>query len=196
MTAAALRQAHEAQRRKDEFLAMLGHELRNPLAPIVTALHLMKAREDGSRHRERDIIERQVMHMIRLVDDLLDVSRIVKGQLQLAKRDVDIREVVTHAVEMTMPLFEQHGHHLSVDLPPVAAIVDGDSSRLAQVVANLLVNAARYTPPGGRVDVMVTLFPAEIELAVRDNGRGIDAEDRERIFELFVRSDRDTPSRS
>ena len=146
----ARREAEAANRAKDEFLAMLGHELRNPLAPIVTALQLMRLRDVPGAERERTIIERQVKHVVSLVDDLLDVSRITRGQVQLKRERVDLADVVAKALEMTAPAIEERRHVLSVDVPR-GLIVNGDAARLAQVIANLLTNAAKYTDPGGTI---------------------------------------------
>ncbi|WP_224244170.1 hybrid sensor histidine kinase/response regulator [Hyalangium gracile] len=182
--------ACEADRRKDEFLAMLGHELRNPLSPILTALQLMRQKAPHSVERERTIIERQIDHMVRLVDDLLDVSRITRGKIQLKRGRVDVLDIVTRAVEMTAPLFEQRSHHLELDLPQAPQIVDGDSARLAQVVANLLNNAAKYTEPGGRVRVCVAPEGEQSVVRVRDTGTGISPEVLPRVFEMFVQDGR------
>ncbi|PYQ54195.1 MAG: hypothetical protein DMF53_29895, partial [Acidobacteria bacterium] len=138
-------EAEVANRSKDEFLAMLGHELRNPLAPIVTALQLMQLRGDETLQRERTIIERQVRHLTRLVDDLLDVSRITRGKIDLKREPIEISEIVAKAIEMASPLIEQRQHNLAVDLPRRGLTVEADAIRMAQVVANLLNNAAKYT---------------------------------------------------
>jgi signal transduction histidine kinase len=140
-----------ASQAKDEFLAMLGHELRNPLSPIVTALQLMKMRGDLQSAKEQAIIQRQVDHLIRLVDDLLDVSRITRGKVELRTEAVEIAQVLAKSVEMASMLFEQRRHRLSIDVPPTGMLWRGDPTRLAQVVSNLLTNAARYTDPGGHV---------------------------------------------
>src|SRR5205807_2524619 len=147
----ALAQAGAADRRKDEFLAMLGHELRNPLAPILTALHLLNERGDRRSARERQVIERQVRHMVRLVDDLLDISRITRGKIELQKTRVELREIVDKAIEMASPLFEQRSHRLEVSVPREGLLLEVDQVRLAQVISNLLTNAAKYTPPRGHV---------------------------------------------
>ncbi|WP_224366727.1 hybrid sensor histidine kinase/response regulator [Hyalangium versicolor] len=182
--------AREADRRKDEFLAMLGHELRNPLSPILTALQLMRQKEPEAMPRERTIIERQVDHMVRLVDDLLDVSRITRGKIQLKRGLVDTLGIVTKAVEMTAPLLEQHAHHLELDLPEAPLFVEGDEARLAQVVANLLNNAAKYTEPGGWIHVSVMNEGEQAVLRVRDSGTGISPEMLPRVFEMFVQDGR------
>ena len=145
--------AETANRAKDEFLAMLGHELRNPLSPIITALRLMKLRAGDSMERERMIIERQATHLTRLVEDLLDVSRITSGKIELDKAQIEMADVITNAVEMCGPLFEQKRHTLAVDVPQTGLPVLGDATRLGQIVSNLLTNAAKYTPPGGTVTV-------------------------------------------
>lgn len=182
----ALEAAREAERRKDEFLAILGHELRNPLSPIVTALSLMDM--DGSEQfaRERAIIGRQVRHMLRLVDDLLDVSRITRGKLELARETVDARDVVRNALEMASPLLEQRCHRVTVELPRDPLFVDGDAVRLGQVVSNLLTNAAKYTDPGGNVCVSAARRENVIEIVVRDDGMGIEPELLPHLFDLFV----------
>jgi PAS domain S-box-containing protein len=145
----ARREVELANRSKDEFLAMLGHELRNPLAPIVTALQLMRLRGDETLSKERTIIERQVHHLIRLVDDLLDVSRITRGKIELKRERAELSEIVAKAIEMASPLIEQRRHNLSVDVPRHGLTVEVDVVRLSQVVANLLNNAAKYTEPRG-----------------------------------------------
>ena len=182
----ALDAAHEAELRKDEFLAMLGHELRNPLSPIVTALALMEMDEGGHFARERAIIGRQVRHMLRLVDDLLDVSRITRGKLQLNRQTLDARDVVRRSVEMVSPLIEQRGHRVDVDLSGDPLWVDGDADRLGQVVSNLLTNAAKYTEPGGRVQVRAAQRGSTVTIAVTDDGVGIEPELLPQLFELFV----------
>src|SRR5262249_20140503 len=140
-----------ASRAKDEFLAMLGHELRNPLAPIVTSLEIMKLRGDPAT-KERSTLERQVKHLVRLVDDLLDISRVTRGLIELHRERLALRDVINKAVEIASPLLEQKHHQLTVDLS-AELFVDGDAVRLAQVFANLLTNAARYTPSGGQIAV-------------------------------------------
>ncbi|ACG74265.1 integral membrane sensor hybrid histidine kinase [Anaeromyxobacter sp. K] len=183
---AARAEAEAASRTKDEFLAMLGHELRNPLSPIVTALELQELGGSGGT-REHAVIRRQVDHLVRLVDDLLDVSRITRGKVELQPERIEVRSFVARAVEMATPLVEERSHRLTVDVPEGLAVV-GDPHRLAQVVANLLTNAARYTPPRGHIEVRAALRGAEVELAVRDDGRGLAPELRSRIFEPFVQA--------
>jgi signal transduction histidine kinase/CheY-like chemotaxis protein len=178
----------DANRAKDEFLAMLGHELRNPLAPIVTAIELMNEKTSTSL-RERTVIERQVRHVIRLVDDLLDISRITRGLLTLDKRAVDLADVVAAAVEASSHLVQQREHRLVVETP-WGLIVNGDESRLVQVMSNLLTNAARYTPNGGELRVTLAKDGHEAVVRVRDSGVGIDAELLPKVFELFVQGAR------
>jgi signal transduction histidine kinase/ActR/RegA family two-component response regulator len=189
---AARAEAEAASRTKDEFLAMLGHELRNPLSPIVTALHLLEQR-DLADTREHAIIRRQVTHLVRLVDDLLDVSRITRGKVTLHLEIVEVATVVAKAVEMASDLLEQRRHRLAVDVPP-DLLVAGDPVRLAQVVANLLTNAARYTPPGGNVEVHATREGDRVRLSVKDDGRGLDPELLPTVFDAFVQAPR-TPDR-
>ena len=148
--------AESANRAKDEFLAILGHELRNPLSPILTALQLMKLRGEPGSERERTVIERQVSHLTRLVDDLLDVSRIARGRVELKTEIVEVAEVVAKAIEMASPLLEQRQHTLKMDVPRRGLRVNGDTTRLGQVISNVLTNAAKYTPPNGVVTVRAT----------------------------------------
>ncbi len=183
-------EAREADRRKDEFLAMLGHELRNPLSPMVTALHLMRMKEGGDFDRERTIIGRQVEHLIRLVDDLLDVSRITRGKIQLKRGRIELMAVLVKAVEMSSPLLEQRSHHLELPAAGEPLFVDGDPARLAQVLANLLNNAAKYTDPGGRIVVTAAGEGEQAVVRVRDNGAGIAPEMLPRIFDMFVQENR------
>ncbi len=182
-----LREAAEsASRAKDELLAILGHELRNPLAPIVTALQLIKLRGAEGAERARGVIERQVSHLVRLVDDLLDVSRIVRGKTELKHELVELADVVGNALELASPLFEQRRHTVTVDVPRRGLRVLGDEMRLGQVVSNLLTNAAKYTPAGGRVTVRAEREGGEVVLRVRDTGTGIPPEILPYVFDLFV----------
>jgi signal transduction histidine kinase len=184
--ARARRDAEVANRAKDEFLAMLGHELRNPLAPITTALQLLRLRGIEAGEKERLIIERQVRHLVTLVDDLLDVSRITRGKLELTRSRIELAEVVAKAIETASPLFEQHHHLLQVEVPARGLALSADEPRLAQAVANLLTNAAKYTEPGGRITVTAAAEAGDVVLQVRDNGIGIEPEMLPRIFDLFV----------
>jgi PAS domain S-box-containing protein len=183
---AARRAAEEANRAKDEFLAMLGHELRNPLAPILAALQLMQLRGDSGTSKEQQVIERQVQHMMRLVDDLLDVARITRGTLVLRQQRHDLRGVIAKAIELASPLLEQRKHHLEIDLPEQSIPVEGDDARLTQVFANVLVNAARYTEDGGHIAIRGRTSDAEVCVSIQDDGRGIPGELLPRVFDLFV----------
>jgi signal transduction histidine kinase/ActR/RegA family two-component response regulator len=176
--------AESAETAKDEFLAMLGHELRNPLAPIVTALELMKVR-GGAPARELGVIERQTKHLTRLVDDLLDVSRIARGLIALEKRPVETADVVHRAVEMTEPMFVTRHQHLSVEVP-TGLVLDADPERMAQVLSNLLTNASKYTPAEGSIELTAWRENESIVILVRDTGIGISAEMLPRVFDMFV----------
>ena len=179
--------AEAANRAKDEFLAMLGHELRNPLSPILTAVQLMRLRAGDVLAKERTIIERQVSHMVRLVDDLLDVSRIVRGKVELRRTPLELAQVVATAIETASPLLEERAHKLVTSVPSTGLLVEGDAARLAQVIANLLTNAAKYTPNGGVIEVTASAGEHErVALVVRDNGVGIEPALLPRIFENFV----------
>jgi len=188
----ARERAEAANQAKDEFLAMLGHELRNPLSPILTAVQLLKLRGDRGSSREQTIIERQAQHLIRLVDDLLDVSRITQGKVKLEKVPTDVAAVIATAVEMASPLFEQKQHRLHLDVAPHELYVDGDATRLGQVVANLLTNAARYTQEGGDIHVSARASGDDVIVRVRDNGMGIPADVLPGIFDMFVQGPRRT----
>jgi PAS domain S-box-containing protein len=177
--------AEQSSRAKDEFLAMLGHELRNPLAPILTAIQLLKLRGEEAV-KEHEVIERQVNHMMTLVDDLLDVARATRGKLELRRKKLDLRVVLAKAIEIAGPLLEQRNHHFQLDVPAQALGVDGDEARLTQVFANLLNNAAKYTEPGGHISVKVSLSDGQVVVAVTDDGLGIDKDLLPRIFQLFV----------
>src|SRR5689334_1628082 len=195
-TEALAKQLLETDRNKDEFLAILGHELRNPLAPILTALHIMRLRSsDPSTEAERAVIERQVSHLSRLVDDLLDVSRATMGKIDLRRERLDLATAVARAVEMARPAIDAKGHHLEVDVPVGALFVEGDLVRLAQVIGNLLQNAARYTDPGGHIHVDGRREKGEMILRVRDDGRGIPKDRLASMFELFVQGDPEGTSR-
>ena len=178
----------EADRRKNEFLALLAHELRNPLAPIRYAL--AAARIPGcSAEQQRlaaEVVDRQVAHMSRLLDDLLDISRITHGTLELKKEPTELQSVITMAVETARPVIDSKQHHLSVRLPGKPVQLDADAVRLAQVFANLLINAAKYTDPGGRIELEACEQPDAISVTVRDNGIGISAEMMPRLFTLFA----------
>jgi len=186
--------AESASRAKDEFLAMLGHELRNPLSPIVTALHIVRQRNPDGIERELTVLDRQVAHLSRLVDDLLDVSRIAQGKVDVKRDPLALDAVIGRAVEMVSPLFEQRRHDLSVAVDPDLRVA-GDLVRLSQVFANLLTNAAKYTPLGGHVSLRATREDGDVVIRVRDDGIGIAPEMLPRVFELFVQ-ERQTLERS
>jgi signal transduction histidine kinase/ActR/RegA family two-component response regulator len=177
-------QAEHANRAKDEFLAMLGHELRNPLAPILTALELMELRDPAAFQRERTVISRQVRHVVRLVDDLLDVSRITRGSVELHREELDLADIVGKAIEIASPLLEERGHQLVTRIPR-GVIVSGDPIRLAQVAANLLTNAAKYTERGGTITVTVARESARAVIRVRDTGIGIAPDVLPYVFDTF-----------
>ena len=177
----------EVARSKDDFLAMLGHELRNPLAPIVTAVELLK--DNPSASRERDVIERHTQHLARVVDDLLDISRVTRGHVELRNEYVSLGSVLQRAVEMALPMLSRGRHELHVD-DAQDTTLRGDPIRLAQVFGNLLTNAAKFTPPGGRVDVTIERTGERVRVVVRDTGCGIAKDQLQRIFEPFVQADR------
>ncbi|MDP9122541.1 MAG: ATP-binding protein [Acidobacteriota bacterium] len=180
-----------ADRRKDQFLAMMAHELRNPLAPIRNAVELMRQVDppDTSWSASRDMVERQVKHLARLVDDLLDVSRITRGNIRLRKEEVDLAVGVLRAVDAARPLIAARGHELVLDLPSRPLLVEVDPTRLEQVVANLLDNAAKYTMPGGRIWLTLEAAGGEAVLSIRDTGVGVPPDVLDRVFEPFVQSD-------
>ena len=182
----------ESDRRKDEFLAMLGHELRNPLAPILNAVQLLGLQRDesGLQKRARAIIERQLGQLVHLVDDLLEVSRISTGRVHLQREQLDMRAIVECGVETVRPLIEQRRHALDVRLPPSPIWIDGDSTRLEQVVVNLLNNAAKYTDEGGHIWLSLQQEGNEAVLQVRDSGVGIAPELLPRVFDLFTQAER------
>ncbi|WNG29129.1 response regulator [Cystobacter fuscus] len=181
----------EADRRKDEFLAMLAHELRNPLAPVRHALEVfqLRAPQDEILQRAFASADRQVSHMTRLVDDLLDVSRITRGKVEIRPRLVTFKEIVDGAIQACDPFIQQRHHSLSVSLPEEPLILNVDPTRMTQVVANLLHNAAKYTPSGGRIELAARRNQGELVLSVRDNGVGLRPEMLQRVFELFVQVD-------
>jgi signal transduction histidine kinase/ActR/RegA family two-component response regulator len=182
----------EGAHRKDEFMAMLGHELRNPLAPILTAVELL------GRHpavaRERDVIDRQTRHLVRLVDDLLDISRVTSGHIELRSEPVSLDSVLQRAQEVANPVISRHRHTLRVGSTHDIWL-QGDHVRLAQVFGNLLTNAAKFTPPGGSIEVGVTPTGDRVRVSVRDDGRGIARDKLAKIFEPFVQADREHDAR-
>jgi len=179
--------AEQASHAKDQFLAMLGHELRNPLAPIRTALELMEMRDGDAFKKERRVITRQLDQLMSLVDDLLDVSRIARGKVELHREPLTLHEIVTKGVELASPLIESRQHQLRVDSDP-DLLVDGDPARLAQVVSNLVVNAAKYTEPGGVIEVTGRRVGHEAQITVHDNGIGIAADMLPHLFDMFVQA--------
>jgi two-component system CheB/CheR fusion protein len=181
----------EADRRKDEFLAMLAHELRNPLAPIRHALAVQaRSADDGDVSREmRETMERQVSHLVRLVDDLLDVSRLTTGHITLRREPVDVRDIIGDALETCRELINARQHRVTMRLPDEALAIDGDRTRLIQVVTNILNNAAKFTDPGGSIDIEAGVRDGAVEIVVRDTGCGIAAARLPRIFDLFFQTD-------
>ncbi len=182
----------QADRQKNEFLAMLAHELRNPLAPMRNALYLLNSpkSDDLMRERARQIMDRQMQHLVRLVDDLLDVSRIVRGMVELRRHVIDLREAVVRAAETAQPVIDAQGHELVTSLPDAPLWVDGDIVRLGQVLANLLTNAAKYTDQAGRIWLGAAREGGEAVVHVRDSGIGIPAGMLPHVFDLFVQGDR------
>ena len=185
-------QLREADRRKDEFLAILAHELRNPLAPIRTGLELMKMAPDDARtiERVRSTMERQTTQLITIVDDLLDVSRITRGKLELRKIRVELNDVIESAVEASRPLIDEARHELVVTKLDTPLFLDADPHRLAQVLSNLLNNSAKYTPPGGRIHLFAEAADGVVTISVTDNGVGIPADMLDSIFEMFAQVER------
>jgi PAS domain S-box-containing protein len=187
-----IEELREADRRKDEFLAMLGHELRNPLAPVQNALLIIRdlPASDPVLVTTADMISRQVAHMVRLVDDLLDVSRLTSGKIELRKETEDLVTLVNRAIEMTRPFLEQRQHTLHLVLPAHPVIVEGDGVRLTQVVTNLLNNAAKFTAEGGTIWLSVEKNETSAQVRVRDNGSGINSRMLPRVFDVFVQGER------
>jgi len=179
----------EADRRKDEFLAILAHELRNPLAPIRNAVEIMSRLQIDNPQLKwsRDVIDRQAAHLTRLVDDLLDISRITRGIIRLATEPVQISAVVARAIEALQPVIAEHNHAFTVECPEDAIVVKGDATRLVQILGNLLNNAARYTNPGGKIALRVNNIGTHVEMSVLDNGIGIPQESVSKLFHLFSR---------
>ncbi|HEX2677835.1 MAG TPA: ATP-binding protein, partial [Polyangiales bacterium] len=180
-------------RAKDEFLAVLGHELRNPLAPILTAVQVMGRRSPQLFTEERGMIERQVRHMVRLVEDLLDVSRIARGKVSLQCAAIEIERVIGDAITTVAPLIEERSHRLRTRAER-GLFVLGDTQRLTQVLVNLLSNAAKYTPDGGEIEIDARRRDGHVEVSVRDSGAGIAAELLPQLFELFFQAPRDGDS--
>jgi two-component system CheB/CheR fusion protein len=187
----------DQSRRKDEFLAMLAHELRNPLAPIRNAASLLTvgAPNEARLQRARGVIERQVTHLTRLIDDLLDISRITRGKIRLEAEPIDLGVAISRSVETVRPILEAHRHQFSVELPSEPLLVQADLTRLSQALGNLLNNAAKFTPDGGAITLTARRTGSMLEVSVRDNGIGIAPDMLPRIFDLFTQVDA-TPGRS
>jgi len=181
----------EADRRKDEFLATLAHELRNPLAPIRNGLEILKRTPQlpASALKVRDMMDRQLAHMVRLVDDLLDVSRITRDEMEMRLAPVTVQEIIDNAIEASRPSIDAGRHELAVQLPAHPVRIEGDLTRLAQVIGNLLNNAAKYTPPGGRIEIAARIEPGWVAIDVRDNGAGIETDALPQVFDLFSQAD-------
>jgi signal transduction histidine kinase/ActR/RegA family two-component response regulator len=192
-----LQELATADRQKDEFLATLAHELRNPLAPIRNAVQVLKlpAADGKMRQRAHEMIDRQLQHMVRLVDDLLDVSRIIIGRIELRKEHFDLAAAMTRAVETAEPLIEAQGHRLVVQVPPEPLVVHADLVRLSQIISNLLTNAAKYTPKADQIWLSAEREGTDAVVRVKDKGVGIAAHMLDRVFDLFVQSDV-SPTRS
>ena len=181
-----------ADRRKEEFLAVLSHELRNPLAPIQSAVDLLEqaGTTGAGSGMELAMIKRQVRNLKRLVDDLLDVSRISRGKIDLRKEDVDLAMVVSQSVETARPLLDEYQHELHVLVPEEPIVLQADPTRLEQILTNLLINAAKYTPRGGRIELVVERLRREVAIHVRDTGIGIEPDLLPRVFNLFLQGER------
>lgn len=180
----------EADRRKDEFLATLAHELRNPLAPLRNGLDILRRSPDSESASDiREMMDRQLVHLVRLIDDLLDVSRVSQGKIELRREKIKVEDVVNSALEASRPLIDSHNHALSVDIAAGALWLDADQVRLSQTVSNLLNNAAKYTPTGGRIDLSVKQAGNEVLIEVSDNGVGIPKNMQSKVFQLFTQID-------
>ena len=182
----------EQDRRKDDFIALLAHELRNPLAPIRNGLQVLRlaGSDMDAVGQARAMMDRQLTHMVRLIDDLLDVSRISRNKMELRNERVLLGDVVSSAVETARPLIDAAGHELILSIPPLPVFLDADLTRLAQVFSNLLTNSAKYTPSGGKIWLSAEHRHEEVVVSVRDTGIGIPAESLENIFEMFSQVDR------
>jgi signal transduction histidine kinase len=184
-------QLREQDRRKDEFLATLAHELRNPLAPIRTGLHALRAGCSAEQQiRLGEMMERQLGHLVRMVDDLLDISRVTLGKITLKKEHVDFRTVLHGALETTRPLVEAAAHELAVRLPPDPLPLEVDPTRIAQVIANLVNNSAKYTPRGGRIQITAEATPGTLIVRVSDSGLGIPVDMLPKVFDIFMQVER------
>jgi signal transduction histidine kinase/ActR/RegA family two-component response regulator len=179
-------------RRKDEFLATLAHELRNPLAPIVSALQILDvaAHDPAATGKAREILDRQVAQMKRLIDDLMDISRISQGKLELQREEIELKSVVEEVIDVWRPVVDRMDHDLQVSLPPQPVMLDGDPVRLTQLLTNLLGNACKFTPPGGKIRIDAMREDADLVVTISDNGSGIAPELLPRLFDLFTQGDR------
>lgn len=188
----AERALREADMRKNEFLATLAHELRNPLAPLLSGVEILRDLQDmpESGRVTVDIMDRQLKHMVRLIDDLLDISRISRGRIELHLEEVDLRSVVQQAVETTRPIMEQQRHSFHWTVPSSPVMIYADPTRLAQVLSNLLNNAAKYTPPNGKIELQVYEGAEDVKVEVIDNGIGIPPDELSNVFEMFTQLDR------
>ena len=186
-----IRELRDADRKKDDFIALLAHELRNPLAPLRNGLQVLRLSEERTvRERSQEMMERQLSHMVRLIDDLMDVSRISRNKMELRRERVDLADVVSSAVETVRGSIEKARHELIVSLPVRPVLLDADLTRLAQVLSNLLTNSAKYTPPGGTISLTAETRGGAVEITVRDTGIGIPAEALPTIFDMFSQVDR------
>ena len=188
--AAARDEADHANRAKDQFLAILGHELRNPLAPAFNAVELMRMRGPDTFRREREILERQIGHMVQLVNDLMDVSRLARGKVTLRPTLFELRTAVDRAIEATRVLVEQHEHRLTIDVPHAGLPLNADEDRIVQVLRNLVTNAAKYTPPGGHIWISARAEGGQISVACEDNGPGVAPDFVPQLFDSFTQSPR------
>lgn len=184
----------EADRKKDSFIALLAHELRNPLAPIRNGLQVLRLAEGDEQAmvRAREMMDRQLSHMVRLIDDLLDISRITTNKMELRKRTVTLAEVVHSGIEGAGHLIANAGHELQVDIPAEEVVLNADLTRLAQVLSNLLTNSAKYTPRGGKISVSARRVAREAQISITDTGLGIPEKELPRIFDMFRQLDRKT----
>lgn len=185
-------QLQESERRKDEFIAMLAHELRNPLAPICNAIQILQLNDDLNPATERvcEIMERQVTHIVRLVDDLLDATRIARGKIELRKELVDLVSVIRNVVEEARPTIDEARHQLAITLSPEPMMLDADPVRLTQVITNLLTNAVKYTPEGGQIWLSIRREDEQAVISVKDTGMGIPPEMLSQVFDMFAQVDR------
>ncbi len=192
-----LHELEKSSKRMSEFLAMLAHELRNPLAPIRNAITILQLEPSPSPlvRSSRDMIDRQLTHMTRLVDDLLDVGRLTTGKIRFKTEQVSYNQVVARSIEAVRPLFDARRHRLKADIPAASPLVQGDATRLAQVLQNLLVNAAKYTPEAGLIELKVWQEGTQLYTSVRDNGLGLSSQALSQIFELFSQGDAQTAAR-